>query len=194
MEGSRSGEGRLVAIGSADRDTPSIDVEVNALRSIFPNSVTLTGQEATRGNLMKFAPGARFLHLAAHGCFRRDNPMFSFLKLADSQLNFYNLLDLKLDAELVTLSACHTGVNTVFPGDELHGLMRGFLYAGAPSVVASLWAANDASTADFMSRMYSRLRGGDTRRAALRAAQLAIKDLYGHPYYWAQFVLMGDPD
>ena len=53
---------------------------------------------------------------------------------------------------MVTLSACHTGVNTVFPGDELHGLMRGFLYAGAPSLVASLWAANDLSTAEFMAR------------------------------------------
>ena len=120
--------------------------------------------------------------------------MFSFLKLADSQLNFYNLLDLKLDAELVTLSACHTGVNMVFPGDELHGLMRGFLYAGAPSVVASLWAANDGSTASFMCKMYSRIRAGDTKRAALRAAQLAVKDEYGHPYYWAPFMLMGSPN
>jgi CHAT domain-containing protein len=186
--------GRMVALGVADGDTPSIDVEVNALRGIFSNAVTLTGGEATRANLMKFAPSARFLHLASHGYFRRDNPMFSFLKLADSSLNFYNLLDLKLNAEMVTLSACHTGVNMVFPGDELHGLMRGFLYAGAPSVVASLWAANDASTAQFMSTMYSRIQAGDTKRAALRAAQLAVKDAYGHPYYWAPFILMGNPD
>jgi CHAT domain-containing protein len=186
--------GKMVALGVADGDTPSIDVEVNALRGIFSDAVTLTGQEATRSNLMKFAPGARFLHLASHGYFRRDNPMFSFLKLADSSLNFYNLLDLKLNAEMVTLSACHTGVNMVFPGDELHGLMRGFLYAGAPSVVASLWAANDASTAQFMSTMYSRIQAGDTKRAALRAAQLAVKDAYGHPYYWAPFILMGNPD
>jgi tetratricopeptide (TPR) repeat protein len=190
----RSDDIRMVALGAGDSETPSISVEVNALRRIFPNAVTLMGEEATRGNFLKFAPGARFLHLASHGHFRRDNPMFSFLQLADSALNFYSLLDLKLDAEMVTLSACHTGVNMVFPGDELHGLMRGFLYAGTPSLVASLWAANDASTADFMSTMYSRIREGDTKRAALRAAQLAVKDAYGHPYYWAPFVLMGSPN
>jgi len=184
----------MVALGVSHRDTPSIEAEIRTLRKIFPRAVTLTGEEATRGNLMKFAPGARFLHLASHGYFRRDNPMFSFLKLADSPLNFYNLLDLELEAEMVTLSACHTGVNMVFPGDELHGLMRGFLYAGTPSLVASLWAANDASTAHFMREMYSHISAGATKRAAVRAAQLAIKDEYGHPYYWAPFVLMGNPN
>jgi len=188
------GNTSMVALGAGDRDTPSINVEVNALRGIFPNAVTLMGEDASRANFLKFAPDARFLHLASHGHFRRDNPMFSFLQLADSPLNFYSLLDLKLEAEMVTLSACHTGVNMVFPGDELHGLMRGFLYAGTPALVASLWAANDASTAEFMSTMYSRIREGDTKRAALRAAQLSVKDAYGHPYYWAPFVLMGSPN
>jgi CHAT domain-containing protein/tetratricopeptide (TPR) repeat protein len=185
---------KMVALGVASLDTPSIETEVRALGRIFPDAVTLTGERATHDNLMRYAPEARFLHLASHGYFRRDNPMFSFLKLADSPLNFYSLLDLRLKAEMVTLSACHTGVNTVFPGDELHGLMRGFLYAGAPSLVASLWAANDLSTAEFMREMYSRLRAGDTKRAALRSAQLAIKEAYGHAYYWAPFVLMGNPN
>ena len=185
---------KLVALGVASNDTPSIETEVRALGSIFPDAVTLTGERATHDNLMRYAPEARFLHLASHGYFRRDNPMFSFLKLADSPLNFYSLLDLRLKAEMVTLSACHTGVNTVFPGDELHGLMRGFLYAGAPSLVASLWAANDLSTAEFMREMYLRLRAGDTKRAAIRSAQLAIKEAYGHAYYWAPFVLMGNPN
>lgn len=188
-----SRDGKMVALGVAGRETPSIDDEISALGAIFPGAVTLTGTEATRENLLKHAPGARFLHVASHGYFRRDNPMFSFLKLADSHLNFYSLLDLRLKAEMVTLSACHTGVNMVFPGDELHGLMRGFLYAGAPSLVASLWAVSDRSTAELMREMYSRIRSGETKRAALRSAQLAIKDGYGHPYYWAPFVLMGNP-
>ena len=186
--------GKLVALGVANRETPSIEREVRALGRLFPDAVTLTGDRATHDNLMRYAPQARYLHLASHGYFRRDNPMFSFLKLADSPLNFYSLLDLRLKAEMVTLSACHTGVNTVFPGDELHGMMRGFLYAGAPSLVASLWAANDVSTAEFMREMYSRIRAGDTKRAALRSAQLAVKDAYGHAYYWAPFVLMGNPN
>jgi CHAT domain-containing protein len=186
--------GGLVLLGVAETGTPNIEEEIDTLASLFPGAVKLTGAEATRDNLLREAPRARFLHLASHGYFRRDNPMFSFLKLADSQLNFYSLLDLKLTAEMVTLSACHTGVNMVFPGDELHGLMRGFLYAGAPSVVASLWAVSDRSTAEFMREMYSHIRAGETKRAALRRAQLAIKDAYGHPYYWAPFVLMGNPE
>lgn len=184
----------MVALGLAEAGTPSIGEEMNALAAIFPDAVLLIGDEATRDNLLQAAPGGRFLHLASHGYFRRDNPMFSFLKLADSHLHFYNLLDLKLNAEMVTLSACHTGVNKVFPGDELHGLVRGFLYAGAPSVVASLWAVSDRSTADFMREMYTHIRAGATKRTALRRAQLSIKDAYGHPYYWAPFVLMGNPE
>lgn len=183
----------MVAVGVSHRDTPNIEDEIRALGSIFPGAMTLTGEQATRENLLRLAPQARFLHLASHGYFRRDNPMFSFLKLADSNLNFYSLLDLKLQSEMVTLSACHTGVNLVFPGDELHGLMRGFLYAGAPSLVASLWAVSDSSTAELMSEMYRRIQAGETKRAALRAAQLRVRDDYGHPYYWAPFVLMGNP-
>jgi CHAT domain-containing protein len=185
--------GTLVALGVSEKGTPGIVDEIETLKTIFRDAVILTGGRATRENLIEFAPRARFLHLASHGYFRRDNPMFSFLKLADSQLNFYNLLDLKLNAEVVTLSACHTGVNTVFPGDELQGLMRGFLYAGAPALVVSLWAVNDRSTAEFMKEMYSHIRAGGEKRSALRRAQLAIKEAYGHPYYWAPFVLIGNP-
>jgi CHAT domain-containing protein len=192
-EPGRDGVASLVALGVAKRGTPSIEEEIRALGAIFPEAVRLTGQEATRDNLLRVAPRARFLHLASHGYFRRDNPMFSFLKLADSPLNFYSLLDLRLNAELVTLSACHTGVNMIFPGDELHGLMRGFLYAGAPSLVVSLWAVSDRSTADLMREMYSQIRAGASKREALRRAQLKVKDAYGHPYYWAPFILMGDP-
>lgn len=182
----------MLAVGVAESGTPSIEEEISTLNAIFPDSIKLTGRRATHGNLLQHAPEARFIHLASHGYFRRDNPMFSFLKLADANLNFYNLLDLQLKAEMVTLSACHTGVNAIFPGDELHGLMRGFLYAGAPSMVVSLWAVNDRSTADFMREMYSNIKAGQTKRAAIRAAQLTIKELYGHPYYWAPFILMGD--
>ncbi len=186
--------GKLVALGIAHRDTPNIEHELRAIGSLFPDSVVLMGEQATRKNLFKAAPKAKFLHLASHGYFRRDNPMFSFLKLSDAPLNFYNLLDLKLQAELVTLSACHTGVNAIFPGDEIHGLMRGFLYAGAPSLVASLWAVSDQSTDEFMREMYRRLNAGESKRQAIRSAQLHIKETFGHPYYWAPFVLIGNPD
>jgi len=192
--GKSDGSIDLVALGVTADDTPEVAGEIDALAAMFPNAVKLTGAKATRENLLRAAPKAGYLHLASHGYFRRDNPMFSFLKLADSNLNFYSLLDLKLNARMVTLSACHTGVNKVFPGDELHGLMRGFLHAGAPSLVASLWATSDRSTSVLMKQMYSELRSGSSKRAALRSAQLAVKEEYGHPYYWAPFILMGSPN
>ncbi|MCS6805457.1 MAG: CHAT domain-containing protein, partial [Blastocatellia bacterium] len=89
--------------------------------------------------------------------------------------------------------ACETGMNEVFPGDELFGLMRGFLYAGAPSLVVSLWMVHDGSTARLMEEFYSGLRQGQSKRAALRQAQLALKQQYPHPYHWAPFVLIGAP-
>jgi hypothetical protein len=201
-ESSRAGQDRrgalnadlLLALGVKEAGTPNIEQEIESLAALYPNSLKLTGGQATLENLLEHAPRARYLHLASHGYFRRDNPMFSFLKLAGAKLHFYSLLDLRLKAEMVTLSACHTGVNKVFPGDELHGLVRGFLYAGTPSVVASLWAVSDLSTAELMREMYSQLRAGATKRAALRQAQLVIKEAYGHPYYWAPFVLMGNPE
>jgi tetratricopeptide (TPR) repeat protein len=184
----------LVAIGLSDDDTPRIREEILALRDIFPDTVAILEAEATRDNLLRLAPAARFLHIATHGHFQSDNPMFSYLTLADCRLNFYGLLDLNLNAEMVTLSACQTGANAVMPGDELHGMMRGFLCAGAPSLVISLWSASDQATADLMTRMYRNVRQGDSKRASLRKAQLAIKDSYAHPYYWAPFILMGSPN
>src|SRR5262249_18595255 len=118
----------------------------------------------------------------------------SYLRLADCRLNFYNLVDLELNAELVTLSACHTGTNAVMPGDELHGLMRGFLCAGAASMVISLWNASDQATAELMTKLYQKIGQGNSKGAALRAAQLALKESYSHPYYWAPFILMGSPN
>jgi len=184
----------MVAIGVPNQETPRIRDEIAALGSIFADTVAILESDATRENVLTLASSARFLHIATHGHFQRDNPMFSYLRLADCRLNFYNLLELNLDAELVTLSACQTGTNAVMPGDELHGLMCGFLCAGAPSMVTSLWSASDQATADLMTRLYKNLHQGDSKRAALTKAQLAIKASYEHPFYWAPFVLMGSPN
>ncbi|HEU4391026.1 MAG TPA: CHAT domain-containing protein, partial [Blastocatellia bacterium] len=184
----------LVAVGISDPKTPNIREEISALAAMFPDTTQIRDDEATRENLFRLASGARFLHIATHGHFQRDNPMFSFLELADCRLDFYSLFDLKLKAELVTLSGCQTGINAVLPGDELHGLMRGFLYAGAPSLVTSLWSVNDRSTSETMVRMYRNIQTGDSKRSALRKAQLSIREENSHPYYWAPFVLIGSPN
>jgi CHAT domain-containing protein len=181
----------LLAVGLADEYAPHIAEELASIGKLFGEQVLLEGSEATKSAFLENAPGSRYLHLATHGQLRQDNPMFSSVRLDDGPLNFYDVFDLTLDAELVTLSACNTGVNRLAPGDELSGLMRGFLYAGAPSLVVSLWAVNDRSTCELMQTFYRHLQDGNSKRSSLRLAQLESLERYGHPYYWAPFILMG---
>jgi CHAT domain-containing protein len=123
--------------------------------------------------------------------FRADNPMFSSLRLHDGWLTATEVLQLDLDGTIVTLSACESARNQVLAGDELVGLARGFLGAGASTLVASLWLVQDETTAWMMENWYARLQSGANRAAALRDAQLTLKERHQHPYYWAPFVLIG---
>ena len=100
------------------------------------------------------------------------------------------LYSLTLDAALVTLSACETGLSKIANGDDLVGLTRGFLYAGSSSIVASIWKVDDLATAQLMTRFYGEL-DKTNKREALRTAQMETKQKYPHPYYWASFQLMG---
>ncbi len=181
----------VLAVGLSDDRTPHIVEELATIGRLFEGAEVLRDERADKAAFLSRAPSSRYLHLATHGYFRRDNPMFSSVRLADGPLSFYDVFDLDLDAELVTLSACNTGINDLAPGDELCGLMRGFLYAGASSLVVSLWAVNDRSTSDIMQRFYGHLRNGASKRSALRLAELEALEQYGHPYYWAPFILMG---
>lgn len=159
--------------------------------------------EATLESFKAAAPSFGTLHLAAHGQFREDNPLFSSLTLADGWLTALDAFDLRLKAGLVTLSGCDTGRSAIRGGDELLGLMRAFLYAGAASLVMSLWVVDDRSTARWMEAFYRALARGETKAAAVREAQLrflhprkgageAGDARTAHPYYWAPFVLVGD--
>jgi CHAT domain-containing protein len=105
----------------------------------------------------------------------------------------YDLYSLRLRASLVTLSACETGVNDVLAGDELVGLARGFFQAGTATVVVSLWAVEDASTARLMQRFYAQLEAGLGPALAMRRAQSDLRRQYPHPYYWAPFLVIGRP-
>ncbi|HNP71662.1 MAG TPA: CHAT domain-containing protein [Kouleothrix sp.] len=148
---------------------------------------------ATRARLG--SPPTQLLHIAAHGQHRLDQPDLSYIELGDGQLYTDDLLQHDLSYELVTLSACETGRAHVAAGDELIGLGRGFLYAGAGALITSLWQIPDALTTDFMQRLYTSLHAGASKTAALRAAQRAIHadapDL--HPAFWGAFQLAGDP-
>jgi CHAT domain-containing protein len=157
----------------------------------------LVEEEASLDSLHKRASECHVLHLATHGEFRGDNALFSGLALSDGWLTTLDIFNLRLNAELVTLSACQTGRSVVGGGDELFGLMRAFLSAGAASLVATLWTVEDRSTALLMQRFYQRLVKGESRGGALREAQLQFlredeNKMYNHPYFWASFFLVGD--
>ncbi len=178
-------------MGIPDAAAPSIGEEVEALKSILPNPVTCLGSDATESALRRHGPDSRIVHIATHGQFRQDNPMFSSIRLADSYLSLYDLYQLRLPAELVVLSGCATGLNVVTAGDELMGMVRGLLQAGAQSLVLSLWDVHDRTTAGFMVAFYRRLQSGAPKAEALRDAMTELRAEYPHPYHWAPFVLVG---
>jgi CHAT domain-containing protein len=134
------------------------------------------------------------LHIAAHGEHRLDQPDLSYIQLADGQLYTDDLLQHDLSYELVTLSACETGRANVAGGDELIGLGRGFLYAGASALIASMWQVADHSTLGLMQHLYRALSAGESKAAALRSAQLAAlhQSTQSHPAFWGPFQLVGD--
>src|SRR6202008_3654721 len=137
---------------------------------------------------------SRFVHIATHGVFRRDNPLFSSIRLGDGQLCAYELYELQLSAELVTLSGCSTGLSVVAGGDEQLGLVRGLLYAGARAVLLTLWDVNDKSTSAFMKAFYSRLRDGWGKARAAQQAMREFRDRHASLFYRAPFALIGNGD
>jgi CHAT domain-containing protein len=186
------GEGALV-MGVPDALTPYIADEIQAVAGVLPAARVFMGDEATADRLRTSGAASRFVHIATHGRFRRDNPMFSSIRLGSGPLRVFDLYELRLSADLVTLSGCSTGLNAIVGGDELLGLARGLLYAGASTVLLTLWDAYDMSTADFMKAFYGHLQSGASKAHALQAAMRALRERYPHPFYWAPFVLIGQP-
>jgi len=184
-------DGSSLVLGVPETHTPFILDEVRAVAERLPRAQLLVGTEATGAALRERGERARFLHVAAHGFFRPDNPMFSGIRLSGSYLTLYDLYSLKLSAELVVLSACVTGLNVVAAGDELLGLARGLFRAGAASLLLTLWEVPDQSAADFMKSFYDRVLGAPNRATALREAILDVRERFPHPLDWAPFVLMG---
>jgi len=188
--GHASGEAALVMGYSDGGRLPYVLSEVEAVAACVPEARLFTEDEARLSCLREQARECGLFHLAAHGVFRGDNPLFSFLQLADEPLRLLDVYGLNLKADLVTLSGCETGVSQLKGGD-LIGLCRGFFYAGASSLVVSLWRVDDAATAELMVAFYRGLEAGKTVASTLRGAQLEILSRYRHPYYWAPFVLVG---
>jgi CHAT domain-containing protein len=155
---------------------------------------------ATASDLAQY----RFIHFATHGFLNSLHPELSGIVLSmvdekgtaqDGFLRANDIFNLKLPAELVVLSACQTGLGKEIKGEGLVGLTRGFMYAGAPRVVVSLWSVSDAATAELMTRFYrGMLKDGLRPAAALRAAQISLinDQRWASPFYWAAFTLQGE--
>ncbi len=192
---------RVLAVGNPDLgnhalDLPFAEKEVGAIARQFPNIDLLTRKEATEkwvvGNIGKY----QVLHFASHGEFDSINPLFSALRLAPSkgdngELRVEDIFNLKLNADLVTLSACQTGLAKIEGGDELVGLNRSFLYAGTHSILSSLWRISDVATAVLVKRFY-RNYISNSKAESLREAEILVRNYYPHPAYWASLALTGD--
>jgi CHAT domain-containing protein len=186
---SGTSEGLVLAV--PDARAPYIETEGRFVAESMKSATLLLGEEATEERLRTLGPQSRFIHIATHGYFREDNPMFSSIRLGNSLLSLFDLYQLQLNAELVTLSGCGTGLNVVVGGDELIGLVRGLIYAGAQTLMVSLWEVHDQCTADFMRDFYSFYWGAQNKAEALREAIFRMREKHAHPYYWAAFALVG---
>jgi tetratricopeptide (TPR) repeat protein len=161
--------GPVILIGASA--PPHAAAEVAALHRQMPDALTLTGTQATVGRALQALDGASWGHLACHGAFRTDNPLFSHLSLADGPLTVADLSGLRHPPGLLVLSSCDSGLSAVHPGDELQGLAVSLLGLGTQTVVASLGPVDDEATVSLTARLYARLRAGDPPATALAAAQ-----------------------
>src|SRR5271163_3926675 len=147
-----------LVMGIPDERAPQILSEVQSVAKLLPHPELFVGPDATTDVLRRRGAASSLLHVATHGNYRQDNPMFSSIRLGDGYLSLYDPYQIRLPAKLVTLSGCATGMNFVSAGDELLGLQRGLFCAGATSLLLSLWDVHDESTAALMQSFYKRRR------------------------------------
>ncbi len=180
-----------LVLGIPDERAPEILAEVKSVASLLPFPELFLGGDATTEVLRERGSASKLLHIATHGSYRQDNPMFSSIRMGDGYLNLYDLYQMRLPSRLVTLSGCATGMNFVSAGDELLGLQRGLFCAGASSLLLSLWDVHDQSTAKLMEAFYKNYIGGHPLADALQMAMQQVREENPHPYFWAPFVLVG---
>jgi CHAT domain-containing protein len=178
-------------LGIADERAPQILDEVKSVAALLPHSSLHLADSATSSLLREKGLECGVLHIATHGIYRQDNPMFSGIRLGDGYLNLYDLYQMRLNARLVTLSGCATGMNFVAAGDELLGLQRGLFSAGATTLLLSLWDVHDQSTAQLMQHFYREFIRTGQMAGALQHAMQELRQQNPHPYFWAPFVLVG---
>lgn len=181
-------------------------LEVSTIGSLFENKDLFLREEAVEEHIKELGSKGRYryVHFATHGIMNFNNPYYSGLVFSqdddpgeDGFLQMKEILALDLQADLVVLSACRTGLGKKLIGEGLINLTRAFLFAGADSVAVSLWNVEDKSTADLMIRLYENLKKGFSKSEALREAKRSMiresgADGFGNPFYWGGFVLVGE--
>jgi CHAT domain-containing protein/lipopolysaccharide biosynthesis regulator YciM len=186
------------------QNLPGATLEVESITAMLKGEHCLSSC-ATESSFRAKANQFRVLHLATHALVDDVNPDYSKLVFSDNTdstddgfLHVFELYNMQLNADLVTLSACNTGFGTIRKGEGVMSLARGFAYAGCPNLVMSLWPASDQSTAKLMQLFYKGIKEGKAIDEALRAAKLSYlesaSDLGAHPFYWSGFVFIGNPD
>ena len=188
--------------GTRFEPLPYSELEVEAIAENFSDRAVLTGRQASEARFKKIAPEYRFIHLATHNITDDRHPMYSKIILAqtgnqkeDGYLQTYEVYNLRLNADLVVLSGCNTGLGRLSRGEGIIGMARAFLYAGAPSLVVSLWPVKDESTAELMKLFYRNLKAGMPKNQALQKTKVELIRAKGwkrDPFYWGAFVLIGD--
>ncbi len=194
----------VLALAPRAEALPGSRAEVAAIGRIHgERSRVLVGATASERAFRALAPEQGIVHLATYGVLNKHNPLFSYVELGagggeDGRLEVHEVFGLSLDARLLVLSACQTGVGAgaladVPPGDDWVGLVQAFLFAGASNVLATLWPVADVATARLMERFYRELAAGRSEGEALATMQRAApRDAAtAHPFYWAGFALVG---
>ncbi|CAE6876063.1 CHAT domain-containing protein [Paraburkholderia domus] len=181
---------------------PGAEAEVRGIAPLFARKEVFLQSDATRLSFRENAPAGRVLHVATHAQADTIDPLHSSILLAPAtqpadgpdSLLAKDIYNLKLNnVSLVTLSACETGLGRIARGDEILGFTRAFFYAGATSLIVSMWPVADESSALTMRTFYSQLADGHEAIDAMRTAQLAVlhDPRFAHPFFWAPFDLMG---
>jgi len=182
---------------------PGARDEVRTIAQTVP-SVVFLDENASEENFKKNAPNYSILHLAMHTIMDDENPMYSKLAFTrdlsdttqDYNLYTYEIYNMKLNASMVVLSSCSSGFGKMQKGEGMMSMSRGFIYAGCPSIVMTLWQVSDLSSADLMSSFYMYLKKGYSKKKSLREAKIDYlrksDNLKSNPYFWSAFMLVGD--
>lgn len=196
----------IVSVSNADRGKllplPNNKKEVEQILTSF-NGRSFIDKEASLLNFKSQLSSFGVVHLATHAIFDDAAPEYSYLAFSQNENATENLLyvadlyNLKIDADLVTLSACESGLGNLKRGEGFMSLARGFFYSGAASIASTLWKINDASTTALMHGFYKNLSKGDPKDVALQKAQVEFLNInrqngFSHPYYWSGFVISGN--